>query len=52
MRLALIALALVWGGVAGMLLTRAAYRLSVPPGAAWRAACAAGHPLPAGGPAG
>ncbi|WP_405490032.1 prepilin peptidase [Streptomyces sp. NBC_00096] len=41
----------LWGAVTGMLLPRAAYRLSVDAGSAWRSACPAGHPLtgPAGG---
>ncbi|MCX4780327.1 prepilin peptidase [Streptomyces sp. NBC_01264] len=41
----------LWGTAAGLLLPRAAYRLSVEAGLPWRSACPAGHPLtgPAGG---
>lgn len=41
----------LWGAVAGLLLPRAAYRLSVEVGLPWRSDCPAGHPLtgPAGG---
>ncbi|MCP3759984.1 A24 family peptidase [Streptomyces sp. TBY4] len=41
----------LWGALAGILLPRAAYRLSVEAGLPWRSACPAGHPLsgPAGG---
>lgn len=35
----------VYGGVAGGLLARSAYRLSVPAGQAWRTACPHGHAL-------
>ncbi len=36
----------VWGALAGLLLPRAAYRFSVPPGEPWRARCPAGdHPV-------
>lgn len=47
----LIGIAALWGGATGLLLPRAAYRFSVPPGEPWRDACPAGHPLigPAGG---
>ncbi|MFK4223743.1 prepilin peptidase [Streptomyces sp. NPDC019890] len=47
----LIAVAVLWGAAAGLLVPRAAYRLSVEPGEAWRDACPAGHPFtgPAGG---
>ena len=41
-------LALLYGGLASAVLTRPAYRLSVPPGRPWLDACPAGHPLPAG----
>ncbi|MET8772153.1 A24 family peptidase [Streptomyces sp. NPDC004658] len=37
--------AVVWGIGAGLLIPRASYRLSVPPGEPWRSACPAGHPL-------
>ncbi|MEU1280211.1 A24 family peptidase [Streptomyces sp. NPDC005805] len=40
--------AALWGGAAGLLVPRAAYRLSVEPEEAWRDACPAGHPI--GGP--
>ncbi|MFF9584039.1 prepilin peptidase [Streptomyces achromogenes] len=33
----------VWGALAGLLLPRAAYRFSVPPGEPWRDRCPAGH---------
>ncbi|WP_327305171.1 A24 family peptidase [Streptomyces sp. NBC_01298] len=41
----------LWGAAAGLLLPRAAYRLSVEVGLPWRSSCPAGHPLtgPAGG---
>lgn len=45
---ALIALAALWGALAGALLPRAAYRFAVPSEEAdggWRRACPAGHPL-------
>ncbi|MEV2245006.1 A24 family peptidase [Streptomyces sp. NPDC049970] len=47
----LIALAVLWGAAAGMLIPRAAYRFSVEPEELWRDACPAGHALtgPAGG---
>lgn len=35
----------LWGALAGLLLPRAAYRLSVEAGLPWRSACPAGHPL-------
>ncbi|MFJ1745346.1 prepilin peptidase [Streptomyces sp. NPDC088116] len=41
----LIAVAVVWGGASGLLLPRAAYRLSVEPGEPWRNSCPAGHPI-------
>ncbi|MFD5034189.1 prepilin peptidase [Streptomyces sp. NPDC058405] len=41
----LIAVALVWGGATGLLLPRAAYRLSVEPEDTWRDSCPAGHPI-------
>ncbi|GHA72050.1 prepilin peptidase [Streptomyces termitum] len=43
MHVTLIVLAALWGAVAGLLVPRAAYRLSVPPGEPWRAHCPAGH---------
>ncbi|MFE9258913.1 prepilin peptidase [Streptomyces sp. NPDC006879] len=46
----LIVLAAGYGAAAGLLLPRAAYRLSVAPGQPWRVACPVGHPL--SGPAG
>ncbi|MFJ1600543.1 prepilin peptidase [Streptomyces sp. NPDC088261] len=47
----LIAAAALWGAATGLLVPRAAYRLSVGPEDAWRADCPAGHPItgPAGG---
>ncbi|GAA2453390.1 A24 family peptidase [Streptomyces macrosporus] len=45
MRLTLIALAAVYGAVAGTLVPRAAYRLAVEPGTPSRAHCPAGHAL-------
>lgn len=39
------AMAVLWGAGVGLLIPRAAYRLSVPPDEPWRAACPAGHPL-------
>ncbi|MFD7899663.1 prepilin peptidase [Streptomyces sp. NPDC059743] len=47
----LIVVAVVWGGATGLLLPRAAYRLSVEPDRPWRDTCPAGHPItgPAGG---
>lgn len=41
----LIAVAVLWGAAAGLLLPRAAYRFSVAPGEPWRDACPAGHPF-------
>ncbi|MFJ9661999.1 prepilin peptidase [Streptomyces griseoflavus] len=38
-----VAVAALWGAVAGALLPRAAYRFSVPSGEEWRTACPAGH---------
>jgi leader peptidase (prepilin peptidase)/N-methyltransferase len=43
--LLIIAAAVLWGCGMGVLIPRAAYRLSVPAGESWRAACPAGHPL-------
>nr|WP_206440510.1 A24 family peptidase [Streptomyces scabichelini] len=37
--------AALWGGVAGVLVPRAAYRLSVEPEEEWRAQCPDGHPI-------
>jgi leader peptidase (prepilin peptidase) / N-methyltransferase len=37
--------AAVWGFASGLLVPRAAYRLAVPPGEPWAAACPAGHPI-------
>ncbi|WP_240139324.1 prepilin peptidase [Streptomyces sp. MUM 178J] len=47
----LIAVAACWGALAGALVPRVAYRLSVEPGEAWRDGCPLGHPYtgPAGG---
>lgn len=39
------AMAVLWGAGVGLLIPRAAYRLSVPPDESWRSACPAGHPL-------
>ncbi|MFE0921230.1 prepilin peptidase [Streptomyces nigra] len=39
----LIAAAVVWGGATGVLISRPAYRLSVPAGDPWRSQCPAGH---------
>ncbi|MFE3934204.1 prepilin peptidase, partial [Streptomyces goshikiensis] len=39
-------LAAAYGAAGGLLLPRAAYRLSVAPGEPWRAHCPAGHPVP------
>ncbi|MDT0342380.1 A24 family peptidase [Streptomyces litchfieldiae] len=47
----LIAAAAGYGALAGLLITRPAYRLSVEPGQPWRSTCPAGHPL-AGRPRG
>ncbi|WP_208827886.1 prepilin peptidase [Streptomyces ficellus] len=41
----LIAVAALWGAVTGLLVPRAAYRLSVEPDEPWRDACPAGHPF-------
>ncbi len=41
----IIVMAVLWGAGAGLLIPRAAYRLSVPPEEPWRATCPAGHPL-------
>ncbi|MFJ9812011.1 prepilin peptidase [Streptomyces sp. NPDC101158] len=41
----LVTAAALWGAVAGLLVPRAAYRLSVSPEEPWRAACPAGHPF-------
>nr|WP_223182726.1 MULTISPECIES: A24 family peptidase [unclassified Streptomyces] len=41
----MIVLAAVWGAAAGLLVPRAAYRLSVAAGEPWRDHCPAGHPL-------
>ncbi|WP_433545922.1 prepilin peptidase [Streptomyces sp. CA-294286] len=48
---ALTSAAVLWGAAAGLLVPRAAHRLSVEPDEPWRAACPAGHPFtgPAGG---
>ncbi|MGR8008563.1 prepilin peptidase [Streptomyces hypolithicus] len=43
--LLLIVAAVLWGGGAGVFVPRAAYRLAVEPGEAWRVACPAGHPF-------
>ncbi|MEU5218861.1 A24 family peptidase [Streptomyces sp. NPDC020807] len=42
---AVIALAALWGSAVGLLVPRAAYRLSVPAEEPWRDRCPAGHPL-------
>ena len=39
------AAAVLWGAGTGLLIPRAAYRLSVPPDEPWRATCPAGHPF-------
>ncbi|MFG3346560.1 prepilin peptidase [Streptomyces sp. NPDC048018] len=41
----LVTAAALWGAAAGLLVPRAAYRLSVAPEEPWRAACPAGHPF-------
>ncbi|MFE4688776.1 prepilin peptidase [Streptomyces sp. NPDC056749] len=41
----LIAVAVLWGAAAGLLVPRAAYRFSVEPEEPWRDACPAGHAL-------
>ncbi|WP_329197889.1 MULTISPECIES: A24 family peptidase [unclassified Streptomyces] len=46
MGLAVIILAAVYGVTGGLLLPRAAYRLSVEPDRPWRDRCPEGHPLP------
>ncbi|MFJ9074238.1 prepilin peptidase [Streptomyces sp. NPDC102278] len=46
MALVVIILAAAYGAGAGLLLPRAAYRLSVDPGEPWRDSCPDGHPLP------
>ncbi|MFI9581252.1 prepilin peptidase [Streptomyces sp. NPDC052236] len=43
MYVTLIAVAALWGAAAGLLVPRAAYRLSVEPEEPWRTACPAGH---------
>ncbi|MFF1443329.1 prepilin peptidase [Streptomyces sp. NPDC058295] len=43
--LLIITAAALWGGGAGVLIPRPAYRFSVPPEEPWRSACPAGHPL-------
>ncbi|MER6160361.1 A24 family peptidase [Streptomyces sp. NPDC001868] len=43
------AAAVLWGAGAGLLIPRAAYRLSVPPDKPWRAVCPAGHPFAGAG---
>ncbi|GHJ35366.1 prepilin peptidase [Streptomyces sp. TS71-3] len=47
----LLVLAAVWGAGTGLLIPRAAYRLSVQPDEPWRTACPGGHPIagPLGG---
>ncbi|MEF9885089.1 A24 family peptidase [Streptomyces sp. P9-A4] len=42
---AVIAVAALWGAAVGLLVPRAAYRLSVAPEEPWRDRCPAGHPL-------
>ncbi|MEU0373174.1 A24 family peptidase [Streptomyces sp. NPDC006283] len=51
MDVTLIAVAALWGAGTGLLIPRAAYRLSVEPEEAWRAQCPGGHAItgPAGG---
>lgn len=41
----IVVVAVVWGGATGLLLPRAAYRLSVEPEEPWRHSCPAGHPI-------
>jgi len=41
----IIAAAVLWGCGTGLLISRPAYRLSVPPEEPWRSACPAGHPF-------
>ncbi|MCB5182454.1 prepilin peptidase, partial [Streptomyces sp. SMC 277] len=44
--LVIVAASAAYGVAAGLLLVpRAAYRLSVPPGDPWRATCPEGHPV-------
>ncbi|RZB19582.1 prepilin peptidase [Streptomyces sp. F001] len=43
--LLIITAAALWGCGAGVLISRPAYRFSVPPEESWRSACPAGHPL-------
>lgn len=43
--IAFVAAAALWGAAAGLLVPRAAYRLSVAPDEPWRTACPAGHPF-------
>ncbi|GAA2883111.1 prepilin peptidase [Streptomyces mexicanus] len=45
MRVLLIALALLWGAGAGLLVPRAVHRFSVEAGEPWRAECPGGHPI-------
>ncbi|MFI6082743.1 prepilin peptidase [Streptomyces sp. NPDC051217] len=45
MHATLIVVAVLWGAAAGLLLPRAAYRLSVEPEEAYRDSCEAGHPI-------
>ncbi|MFF1489187.1 prepilin peptidase [Streptomyces sp. NPDC058319] len=45
MRVLLIVVAVLWGAGAGLLVPRAAHRLSVEAGAPWRAECPGGHPF-------
>ncbi|MFF4282874.1 prepilin peptidase [Streptomyces kronopolitis] len=45
MHLALVSVATVLGAAAGLLVPRAAFRLSVPAGEPWRNTCPSGHPL-------
>lgn len=44
----MLAVAALWGAAAGLLVPRAAYRLSVEPGEPWRGSCPSGHGF--GGP--
>ncbi|MGW4272388.1 prepilin peptidase [Streptomyces seoulensis] len=45
MRVLLIVVAALWGAGAGLLVPRAAHRLSVEPERPWRGECPAGHPI-------
>ncbi|GAA3077518.1 prepilin peptidase [Streptomyces glomeratus] len=45
----IIAAAVLWGCGTGLIISRPAYRLSVPPEEPWRSACPAGHPLTGSG---